>query len=59
MGIENVEMWVIKWEKFWNDNREKKNGERERQRQMIFTKITSNALRRAKLLRLQNQKKYN
>ena len=32
MGIENVEMWVIKWEKFWNDNREKKNGEREREK---------------------------
>ena len=31
VGIENVEMWVIKWEKFWNDNREKKNGERERE----------------------------
>ena len=38
---------------------EKRKMERERERQMIFTKITSNALRRAKLLRLQNQKKYN
>ena len=31
VGTENVEMWVIKWEKLWNDNREKKNGERERE----------------------------
>ena len=32
MKIENVEMGVIKWERVWNDDREK-NGERERERE--------------------------
>ena len=37
MGIENVEMWVIKWERVWNDDREEKKWtktERERERVM-------------------------
>ena len=32
MGIENVEMRVIKWERVWNDDREEKNGQRQKER---------------------------
>ena len=32
IGIENVEMRVIKWERVWNDDREEKNGQRQKER---------------------------
>ena len=38
MKIENVEMGVIKWERVWNDDREK-NGEREREREREREKL--------------------
>ena len=31
MEIENADMRIIKWERVWNDNREEKNWERERE----------------------------
>ena len=32
MGIKNAKMRVIKWERVWNDDREEKNGERQKER---------------------------
>ena len=42
VGIEDIEIRIIKWEKVWNDNR------REREREMIFATNTS----RIELLRI-------
>ena len=36
MGTENAQMKVIKWERIWNDNREKKYEEREREREYLL-----------------------
>ena len=44
VGIEDIEIRIIKWEKVWNDNRR----EREREREMIFATNTS----RIELLRI-------
>ena len=39
VGIEDIEIRIIKWEKVWNDNRRKREKERERER--IFATNTS------------------
>ena len=44
MGIENVEIRVIKWES-WNDKRE-----REREREMIFTTTASRIIKKNKII---------
>ena len=43
MGTENAQMKVIKWERIWDDNREKKNMKREREYllQLQFELLTS------------------
>ena len=41
MKTKNSEMKVIKWERVWNDNREEKNGESEREQRMIYVTIVS------------------
>ena len=41
MGIEDIEMRIIKWEKIWNDKRER---ERERERYDICYKYKSNRI---------------
>ena len=52
MGIENVEIRVIKWES-WNDKRER---ERERERERWYSlQLQAELLRRTKLLQLQSQ----
>ena len=46
MGIENVEIRVIKWDS-WNDKRER---EREREREMIFTTTASRIIKKNKII---------
>ena len=52
--IDKTDMIVIKWERVWNDNREKKRGEgggvRGRER-WYFLQLQTEFLKRAKLLR--------
>ena len=40
VSTENVEMTEIKWERFWNNDREDKN--RERERETIASQATEN-----------------
>ena len=41
MRTKNVKMRIIKWEIVWNDDREDKNGESEREKCMIYVAIAS------------------
>ena len=44
MRIENAKMRVLKWERVWNDDREEKNWESEREQWMIYAVIVSQAV---------------
>ena len=41
MRTKNAKMRIIKWEIVWNNNREDKNGEGEREQWMIYVAIVS------------------
>ena len=43
MKIENAEMRVIKWERVWNNDREEKSGESDREQWMTYVVIASQA----------------
>ena len=47
--IENADMRIIKWERVWNDNREEKNWERERERGMKFPITASQTTKERKI----------
>ena len=49
MEIENADMRIIKWERVWNDNREEKNWERERERGMKFPITASQTAKERKI----------
>ena len=60
MGTENAQMKVIKWERIWNDNREKKKyeeRERERERERIFATTISWVAMESKIVAILKPKK--